>query len=290
MIVVKLVGGLGNQMFEYASAKGLATKLAVEIKMDKGWFSQIPTSATPRHFELNSFKLKHDSIDFKPYFAGTSLARTGKAFVAPIFGRRVLNLYREPHYHYSADLLRQPDNTYLDGYFQSEKYFAHIREDLLSDFVWAKPATGKNKKLLEVIMEDESSVSIHVRRGDYVSSANTAEFHGLRGVDYYQEATKIIEKSLRRPNYYVFSDEPDWCKKNLKFKHNTAFIDWNTDGAEDMRLMKSCRHNVLANSSFSWWGAWLNTNEEKIVVAPRQWFNDPAIDTNDVIPRSWQRI
>lgn len=290
MIVVKLVGGLGNQMFEYAAAKGLAAKLGVETKIDKGWFNQIPTNATPRHYELNSFKLKQDFIGLEPFFAGASLASRGKALVASAFGRKVLKLYRESHYHYSPDLLRQPDNTYLDGYFQSEKYFAHIREDLLADFSWAKPAVGKNKKLLEVINKDVNSVSIHVRRGDYVSNENATEFHGLRGIDYYQAATKTIEKSVKKPNYYVFSDEPDWCKENLKFKHNTTYIDWNTDGAEDMRLMKSCRHNVLANSSFSWWSAWLNANEDKIVVAPKQWFSDPTINTDDVVPESWRRI
>ena len=290
MIVVKLVGGLGNQMFEYAAAKGLAAKLDVRLKMDLSWFSQIAPGDTPRHYELKSSKLSQDFIDFKPFFAGTSLLSRGKALAAPAFGRKALNLYREPHYHYNADLLKQPDSTYLDGYFQSEKYFAHIREDLLADFSWAKPATGKNKKLLDTIDADENSVSIHVRRGDYVSNESAAEFHGLRGVDYYQPAVKIIEKSVKTPNYYVFSDEPDWCKENLKFKHNTTYIDWNPDGAEDMRLMKSCRHNVLANSSFSWWGAWLNTNEDKIVVAPKQWFNDPSINTNDVVPESWRRI
>ncbi len=290
MIVVKLVGGLGNQMFEYAAAKGLAAKLGTDIQMDRSWFDQIAPGDTPRHYELNSFSLKQDFIDFKPFFAGPGTASKAKAFVAPAFGRKALKLYREPHYHYASDFLGQPNNTYLDGYFQSEKYFAHIRQELLVDFKWAKPATGKNKRLLETIAKDENSVSIHVRRGDYVSNENAADFHGLRGVDYYQAATKIIEKSVKNPSYYVFSDDPDWCKANLKFKHNTTYVDWNKDGAEDMRLMKSCRHNVLANSSFSWWGAWLNTNEAKVVIAPKQWFNDPSINTSDVVPESWQRI
>jgi hypothetical protein len=290
VIVIKLVGGLGNQMFEYAAAKGLAAKLGTDVQMDRSWFGQIALEDTPRHYELDSFKLSQDFVDFKPFFAGTNLLSRGIVLVAHVFGRKVLNLYLEPHYHYNADFSKQPDSTYLDGYFQSEKYFVHIREDLLSDFSWAKPAAGKNKKLLEVITKDENSVSIHVRRGDYVSNENAAEFHGLRGIGYYQAAVKIIEKSVKKPNYYVFSDEPDWCKVNLKFKHNTTYIDWNADGAEDMRLMKSCRHNVLANSSFSWWGAWLNANEDKIVVAPRQWFNDPTINTDDVVPESWRRI
>lgn len=290
MIVVKLVGGLGNQMFEYAAAKGLAARLGVELKLDKAWFAQIAPGDTPRHYELDSFKLKQDFLDFKPFFAGDNLVSRAKALVAPAFGRKALKLYKEPHYHYSVNLLKQQNNTYLDGYFQSEKYFAHIRKELLDDFTWAKPTTGKNKKLLDVIATDENSVSIHVRRGDYVSNENAAEFHGLRGVDYYKAATKIVEKSVKTPNYYVFSDEPDWCKENLRFKHSTTYIDWNTDGAEDMRLMKSCRHNVLANSSFSWWGAWLNTNENKTVIAPKQWFNDPSININDVVPESWQRI
>lgn len=174
MIVVKLVGGLGNQMFEYAAAKGLAAKLGTDLVMDKVWFGQIAPGDTPRHYELNSFMLEQNFMEFNPFFAGRDVVSLAKALVAPAFGRKVLGLYKEPHYHYDPSFLNQPTNTYLEGYFQSEKYFVDIRKDLLADFAWAKPATGRNKKLLEVINGDENSVSIHVRRGDYVSNENAA--------------------------------------------------------------------------------------------------------------------
>ena len=153
-----------------------------------------------------------------------------------------------------------------------------------------KEPQGMNKDLLEQITSDASSVSVHVRRGDYVSNKNAAKFHGLTGVDYYKAVVKEMAKRVKNPKLYIFSDDPEWCKQNLKFTQLTTYISHNTDGSEDMRLMKACKHNIIANSSFSWWGAWLNENPNKIVIAPKQWFSHSESNTKDVIPDSWQKL
>jgi hypothetical protein len=134
------------------------------------------------------------------------------------------------------------------------------------------------------------SVAVHVRRGDYVSNEAASKTHGLTGVDYYRAAVEQISKKVVRPNLYVFSDDPNWCKDNLAFKQATTYVAHNSDGAEDLRLMRLCRHNIIANSSFSWWGAWLNENPAKQVIAPQTWFADSIHNTKDLIPSTWQKI
>lgn len=278
MIIVKLQGGLGNQMFQYAAARALAKQNNTSVSLDLSWFSQnFNNLTTPRHYELSCFRLDEYTSRHKdtiPQRLHESLARK----------------YIEQHYQFDSNFNKLPRKAVLQGYFQSEKYFINIRSLIMEDFEFLKTPNSKNKQIQDDINACKSSVALHVRRGDYASSENVSKFHGLSSLDYYRTAVKIIESAVNQPSYYVFSDDPDWCKKNLKFNNRTTYIDWNTDGAEDLRLMKSCKHNIIANSSFSWWGAWLNTNQTKIVVAPKQWFNDPAINTNDVIPGSWQRI
>lgn len=278
MIIVNLVGGLGNQMFQYASARALAEHNKTNVVVDLSWFTQdFDKDTTPRHYELSCFSL--DKVTAK-YF-GTTREK---------IQRRLARKYKEPHFHYDENFVKLPKNTVMSGYFQSEKYFRGIREVLLQDFSWVEEAEGKNKELFERIKQDSASVSVHVRRGDYVSNKNAAKFHGLTGVEYYKAAVKQVSKHVKKPNLYVFSDDPSWCKQNLKFTHPTTYISHNTDGSADMRLMKVCGHNIIANSSFSWWGAWLNSSPDKIVIAPKQWFSHVESNTKDVIPESWQKL
>lgn len=278
MIVIKLVGGLGNQMFQYAAARSLAERNNTNVILDLAWFNQeFDKGTTPRIYELKCFRLDLQTAKSKGTVRQKVQLRLAKKHV-------------EPHFHYDPQFLKLPKNAVLSGYFQSEKYFANIRGILLEDFSWVKDVTGKNKDLFKQIENDKSSVSVHVRRGDYVSNESAAKFHGLTGVEYYRKAVALVEKKVNTPSLYVFSDDPEWCKKNLKFKQQTTYISHNTDGSEDMRLMKACRHNIIANSSFSWWGAWLNENPNKIVLAPKQWFSHQESNTKDVIPNSWLKL
>lgn len=280
MIRTKLIGGLGNQMFQYAAARALAEKYHTDVELDLTWFSQpFDAHTAAREYELNSFILDSRIEKYSASLADKVRQRL-----------RLIKTYSEPHFHYDPKFQQLGNNTSLVGYFQTEKYFKGYRKQLLQDFVWQSAPTGKNMTLMAKIMQDENSVSLHVRRGDYVADKVTASFHGSTKLDYYKAALKTLKKHVPRPTLYVFSDEPDWCKQNLKFSDPTIFVSHNTHGSEDMRLMKTCRHNIIANSSFSWWGAWLNQNPEKIVIAPQQWFAHQESNTKDIIPSSWQKI
>jgi hypothetical protein len=152
--------------------------------------------------------------------------------------------------------------------------------------------SSPNEEMAHRIGGEESAVSIHVRRGDYVSDAGTNRFHGTCSVDYYHDAVDRISGFAPASHFFVFSDGIDWAKENLRLRQPVTYVDFN-DGEknyEDLRLMSLCKHHIIANSSFSWWGAWLNPNPDKIVIAPKKWFNDPSINTDDLIPNSWLRL
>jgi hypothetical protein len=293
MIAVRLMGGLGNQMFQYALARKLAHDRRTTAYIDLQFYENQAAVDTPREYELGCFKLKPRIL--KPTKRPIEpevlyIGKRGKLRrVAHQLQKRAWKVYHEPHHEFDKSVLSAPNGTYLIGYWQSEKYFSDIRPLLLKDFMLSTPASGKNAQLLEQIQSCEA-VSIHVRRGDYVTNKNASEFHGTKGQEYYDKALSVITKICKKPVLFVFSDDPEWCKENLKFTYRTVYVSGNEKGFEDMRLMSHCRHNIIANSSFSWWAAWLNEHNDKIVVAPKQWFNEPGINTDDVLPTSWHAV
>ena len=277
MIVVKLMGGHSNQMFQYAVGRNLAHRNNTKLLLDLSWFDNTNSVDSPRNYELGSYNIVEN------FYKKTLTTRLAKKL-------GIMKVYKESSLTFDGSVLELGPNVYLDGYFQSEKYFKDGREMLLQDFTYKKTATGKNKELLEQIEQDPFSVSLHVRRGDYVDNKNANLFHGVKDSSYYDRALEILTKTVKQPNIYVISNDPEWCKENLKFSYNTYYVDNNDDatqGCEDMRLMRACKHNILANSSFSWWGAWLNNNPNKIVVAPRQWFEDKTANSSDIVPKEW---
>jgi len=292
MVVVKLQGGLGNQMFQHAAARALAEKRGSNIRMDLSWFDGANLVDAPRHYELDRFSLKQSFVSPEQYALITEESNSLKIKLYNLTkGRakpRVL-LYKESGHGFDQRFFDLPDNVILDGYWQSEKYFLGVRDAILADFSFKNLATGKNRSLLTEIKK-VSAVSIHVRRGDYATTKAAKEFHGLMGLDYYAEAIKQISKRVQGISFFVFSDDPEWCKQNLKVPLPVTYIDHNKDGAEDMRLMSACKHHIIANSTFSWWGAWLNPSSEKIVYAPRRWFANPDMDTKDILPDSWEKL
>lgn len=278
MIGVRLQGGLGNQMFQYSAARALAARHNTKVILDLSWFEQeFNDGTTSRHYELGCFVLDA-TIKKKDYSLSYKLHE------------RFSHKYSEPHFHFDPNFNSLPGRTRLQGYFQSERYFREIRPLLLEDFTWKSSPLGRNKQLLAQIAENPSSVSMHVRRGDYVSNKAAAKMHGLASLEYYRRAIEYVGRRVKNPELYVFSDDPKWCKENLRFTHPTIYVSHNTDGAEDLRLMKACAHNIIANSSFSWWGAWLNQNKNKLVIAPKKWFLHTESNTKDVIPKAWHKV
>ncbi|MCF6129915.1 alpha-1,2-fucosyltransferase [Flavobacterium sp. AS60] len=272
MIVTRIYGGLGNQLFQYAVAKSLAIEKNQKFALDISGFET---------YKLHNYSLQHFNIQSNFYKKPNRfVAKFLKTFFKCI-------KYREADFGYNSNVFSlEGDYIFLEGYFQSEKYFLKHQNEIRNDFEIIAPLKEKSKAALAHI-ESVNSVSIHIRRGDFLNN----ERHNTDKSSYYKEAIERIESSVENPVFFVFSDDINWSKANLYTKHETNFIDFNDalTNFEDLKLMSSCKHNIIANSSFSWWAAWLNKNESKIVIAPKKWLNDNT-NTNDIIPETWIKI
>lgn len=295
MIITQLSGGLGNQMFQYALGRALSLKLNTKLALDITSFDNQPHTDTTREYELDVYKLsatiasQNDLANWdRPSRWKLVLNKYLKFNLNPY----PINYIKEESHKFDQKVLDKSDNTYLSGYWQSEKYFLDYRNQIMSDFnTRSQKISSKNKKLLDSISK-VNSISLHVRRSDYVTNPNANKFHGTCELSYYQHAMKYIESRIKKPNYFVFSDDPAWVRNNIKSNHPIIYITHNSgkNSHEDIRLMSQCKHNIIANSSFSWWGAWLNKNDHKIVVAPKHWFKNPDLDTSDLIPVDWIKL
>jgi hypothetical protein len=288
MIIVKLIGGLGNQMFQYATGRYLAHLHNTGLKLDTSFLNTDTKGAhTKREFELDVFNLK-------PVFATeqeiTPFIKKSANKVLRTIGRKLPFVFdrvyiAESGNAYHKEFMSYPKETYLDGFWQSEKYFLPIRDMLLTDLAFKNQPEGLNKELLDK-MASVNSVSIHVRRTDYVNNPTVNNFHGTCSLEYYQKAVEMISEKQGPVELFIFSDDINWCKENLKFAHPLTYISHNTGkkSYEDMRLMSHCKHNIIANSSFSWWGAWLNTHTGKTIIAPVRWYNSEDVFWADIYP------
>lgn len=291
MIVTKLIGGLGNQMFQYAAGKALALKHGVDVKVD---LSELNKNAegkyTQRHYELTVF-----SSNIKTAAASdlTPFINKDKSKIKRELQRRFPFLYKtltavERGTSYHPEFKKYPENTYLQGFWQSELYFKEYEKEIRNEFEFKQTIIDACKPFSDPIL-NSNSVSLHVRRGDYVNNPSANKFHGLCSPQYYEEAISHIAASQGQIEIIVFSDDISWCKENLKFNFPIYFLETGS-AYNDLYLMTQCRHNIIANSSFSWWGAWLNAHPGKIVVGPKQWFADTSVNTSDIIPASWIRL
>lgn len=295
MIIVKLIGGLGNQMFQYAFAKHLSVKRGVELKLD---VTSLNNKTLEGNFTVRDLGLSH--FNTKPVFANEAeLREYSKSKFSKILDLIYLNLplkldklyVREPFFSFYKKALDAPQDCYLDGYWQSENYFKDIKKELLSDFSLVSEVSDKTKQLAEKI-KLEQAVSIHVRRGDYVSIPENQQLFATCDETYYLAAMKKITVANPSCIFYVFSDEPEWFKTNVHSEYSVRYVTHNSgnNSFQDLYLMSLCKHNIIANSSFSWWGAWLNQNPEKIVIAPKNWFKNNSKETRDLIPKSWIQL
>lgn len=290
MIVTELNGGLGNQMFQYAIGRALALKHETELRLDTSSFEKYPL----RSFALGNFAISSTELSRNERAAirlkSTPLNRAD-AFFDRIFGRVSLVLIREKGFEYDPSVARSPQMAYLRGYWQSPKYFEHVGSEIRKEFVVRHSFSERSNEIAEQ-MAACIPVSLHVRRGDYVSNPKTNRYHGTCDAEYYSAAEALIRARIGEFHLFVFSDDPKWAAENLRFKSPATFLGHNgadTD-YDDLRLMTHCRHHILANSTFSWWGAWLCERTDKIVIAPRNWFKEANLSTVDLIPADWIRI
>jgi len=284
VIITRLQGGLGNQMFQYAAGLRLATARRTALKVDLSLLDA-RDGRTPRSHALGCFGLSAPLAS--PEEAEALLAkRPIAARISHRFDRRAAA--RERHFHYDPEVARLPDDTCLEGYWQSERYFADAAAAVRREFTFASQPSARNAELAREIAA-RNAVSVHVRRGDYASDPATHAAHGLCPLDYYHRAAAYVAERVRDPFFVIFSDEPAWTRAHLDLGPGALVVDHNgaSDAAEDLRLMSRCRHHVIANSTFSWWGAWLNPDPKKIVIAPTRWFADRTRDTRDLLPGGW---
>jgi len=282
MIIARLQGGLGNQMFQYAAAKSLASHHKVPFKLEaitslnKDRKRELSLSAFDAPFSIAS---PHEVKKFIPI---PKLYR----HIPAIFRAMTKNIYAEKHFHFDPAFFELGSEIFIDGFWQSPKYFEKIQEEIRRDFVIKKEfITHLSNKISE--LHAVNSIGVHIRRGDLLNP-KTAAFHGVLPREYYYKGIELLSKEMQDPFFYFFSDDVEWVRSNIDLPNRSEII--SLSSIEDFYLLSNCRNNIIANSSFSWWAGWLNANSRKTVVAPKHWFAVTSINTSDLIPPNWIRI
>ncbi len=293
MIVAKLMGGMGNQMFQYAFGKYLAVTNNTTLKLDTHFL--LDRTPHKEFFVFRDYDL--DIFNLQAEFATAAECAVLTQRLPLVLPNKVLNKLLgvkktyviEPHFHFSETCFSAGDNSYIEGYWQSEKYFAPIKKLLKeNDFSFNQPMSDTAAQLANEI-NNCHSVCVNIRRADFVVTA----FHGTCSPEYYRQGEEIICSKISNPHYFVFSDEIDWCRENIKFNGPVTYVGHEYAGPkfqDYLRLMALCQHFIIPNSSFAWWAVWLNNNADKVVVAPQRWFNDANWNPKDLIPKEWIAI
>jgi hypothetical protein len=276
MVFSKIISGLGNQLFQYAIGRQISLNNNTDLRLDTSFY----VHQNLRSYKLNKFNIKADIAAEKevaeflsPY---KSLALQAKIYrrlnkFIPKYKRRYFN--EAAWWEYEPDLFRVGNNTYLDGYWQHYKYFENLDKRIIEELTLKDKYPILAEQLLADVIENEYSVSLHIRRGDYISDINANKLMGVLPISYYLQAMKMFKEKIKSPTFYVFSDDLTWASKSLREVGVIHLVDIANGEQEhlELDLMSKCRHNIIANSSFSWWGAFLNRNPKKIVVAPHKW-------------------
>jgi hypothetical protein len=284
--MVRLMGGMGNQLFQYAAGRRLASRHHADLVLDLGWFAHEGKDVVaPRSFQLGGFEIPAALTELDPRVLVDWEQKRRR-----LFSRRRLEVIRQRDLDVMLDerVLHAPDDVLLLGYWQSEKYFFEVADLVRRDLRFHAEPDGSYADLDEIAGK-ASGVAVHVRRGDYVTDPGTSAFHGVLGRDYYRRALKLVEERVDQPKFLAFSDEPDWVEREFASEFPLSVVAGG-DAHQELRLMSRCKHHVIANSSFSWWGAWLGEGKGSVVVAPSRWFADPAIDTSSIVPERWIRV
>ncbi|MCY0093297.1 alpha-1,2-fucosyltransferase [Hoeflea ulvae] len=284
-VISRLHGGLGNQLFQYAVGRAVALRTGAELLLDtRHYTAENPFKYDLEHFAIQARVASNDELP-PAKNRPLSYAWWRKFGRSPRF-------VREQGLGYNERIASIDADCYLHGYFQSQRYFDDIAPTLWNDLSFREPISGENARMSERI-QSGPSVSLHIRRGDYITNAKAQAAHGSTDLAYYQQALEEVRtRSGQDPVVYLFSNDPDWVRDNIKLDAELVPVAIN-DGAtahEDLRLMSLCDHNIIANSTFSWWGAWLNPSHNKIVAAPVQWFADPKLSNPDITPPGWLRL
>ena len=295
MIITKLIGGLGNQMFQYAVGRAISSRSGAVLKIDKSDFINYPL----RQYQLDKYNIIEEFATKEDINSIVPDQSQFYKYALFDFKQKAYPFHKKPYIKqrtllFDSAILKIKDHAYIDGYWQNELYFKDISAIIKNEFTLKDCLDKKNIKIRDEIV-NSASVSVHIRRGDYVTNPHTRKTHGLLNLDYYYKAIEIINKSIRHPSLYIFSDDIPWVRENLITHLPLNYIYHNCREKDhlDLFLMRLCKHHIIANSSYSWWGAWLSDYCGKIVISPKRWFSNDLmkrIGGFDITPKEWISI
>lgn len=292
MIIVKIMGGLTSQIHKYSMGKALAIKHNIPFKLDLSWFEDTTKTDTHWPYQLNYFNIQADIASQEEIHTlkGSATYNTWARRIKYYSG---INLHKKSYVNesfLSVEEFKQLGNaTYLDGEWAGFQYFSGYEKEILEDLK-LKISLSQHVNLLLDEITAINAVSLHIRRGDYISHEGASTFHCICTLEYYDQAITYIINHVKNPKFFIFSDDIPWVKKNLKYPVESIFIE-NNQNFEDLILMSKCKHNIIANSGFSLWGSWLNVYDKKVIIAPKKWVLDENINTillNDLIQKEWK--
>jgi len=271
MVITKLMGGMGNQMFQYAFAKKISLLSDRDLKMDLSFLKRrdMNPGFIYRDYDLNLFNIEESFINEIDGYIEINEPNS------------LFNYIKSNKFKY----ISKDTNIYLEGYWQCFKYFEEIEDVIKKEFTLKNDISERSKELLDEI-KSRNSVMINIRRTDYLNT----NFHGVMDVDYVLKAKSVIESRVDNTHYYIFSDDIEWCKENLIFE-NSTIVDHSYKGdrfSEYLELMRNCKHFIIPNSSFAWWAAYLSDNLDKIVIYPHKWFSN--VQTSITLGLGWNGI
>lgn len=277
MITIHVSGGLGNQLFQYAAGRALSIKNDERLLIDRRVYI---SRENERTFELENYTI-NAIITPSAFFDHLKYK---------LITTKTKSIFSEKSVRYDLKLAAQPRGAYLLGHWQSEKYFRKFSSIIKKDLTYKYKLNPYYQFLLKKI-NNSNSVFLHVRRGDYISNSTYNQVHGICSNDYYTNGLKLIEKIVKNPHIFIFSDDIKWAKSNLHTNLQTTFVNPKQENAcHELEIMRACKHSIIANSSFSWWGAWLDEYGGKIIIAPNKWFNSSTHDATDIVPDRWVKI
>lgn len=290
MIISRITSGLGNQLFQYAAARQLSLKNHTELYLDLSYYRYQYETDTPRVFKLSHFSIPYRELQdsFVQYLSKATKLLPNRS-LPPL-----CLFLKEKHFHVDESVLSARARCItLDGFWQSETYFRGSAEIIRRELTLSTIPSPEFNGYAAQIAGTPMPVSMHVRRGDYVNHPEFSKTFGFVGTDYYTQALEQLKAQVDNPTLFVFSDDKEWVRQNLVLPANTVFVENSGPDSDvaDLVLMSRCYHHIIANSSFSWWGAWLNPRENKLVITPKQWYKkQPTWNTKDLLPAAWLAI
>lgn len=300
MIIVKITGGLGNQMFQYVLGRSLSIKQKCDLKLDLSWYREYdkivdtndPNKATKRDYLLKYFNISGQILPswYLSMIKKNSLLRKYHPKVARIIPNKLFDYNVLIENNFSWTNIKNQTNYFAIGYWQQSLYFEKHKDVINQDFRLINPMTFVNRQYLDQI-SSTNSVAIHIRRGDLISKPSGAELQPTCTLEYFYSGITIILNKVKDLSLFIFSDDMEWCKNHFKNKHPIIFVDSIGNDHEHFYLMSQCKYQVIANSTYSWWAAWLNHYPDKIIVAPKNWYHDAQLNESAMfIPNNWIRI